>query len=734
MTMKRLLFLTAAVLFVMVAWSQQEVASDSKVYVPIKKTGTRTASTRASIDPQASQIWWCNYDPDESAGWYFSDTSSSGHYSVATFVPYGLVGGSGTTVDGFSFFPISSCMTNVKVWISENLSGGTYLETKNVSVTLEEFNDVMFNKTYAIPSGGLYVGYSFDISLTNADYYAYKALLYTSTDNNRDGAFWKQSPGNSAWQKQTGNLLVKVLFGGGNFVENAASAEDFGNHCVMRGSQTPIPVTISNKGFNSITSLSYTITSPGSTTEEGVLNVNIGGQTSSVVYVPFGSESNAVEKTKTFTITKVNGVANAYSENTASGKLITLLQNPPVIVPVVEEFTGTWCGYCPYGMVGMEKANEYYGDQVALIAVHSGDVMAISDYNQILNNVSGFPNAKLNRDVDFYPTFYSIKNNVDNALSRAVPGSILAKAKWTDNGQTAIKIDTETTFQYSTNEGHFAIAYVLIEDGLRGEGSSWAQSNYLSGESGDSDMQFWYNSPSKVTGLEFNHVAVQGWDVFYGVKGSVSKTITAGSVQKYSFTGDISSNTLIQDKSKLTLVALLVDSETGTIINAAKTSIDSVEGEVSDDPSTGNIEIAEDSNISFEGQVLKKGRSYSSADFYSVKSGCFSVSEDGNTITFDNLKIESVESVFEINESSVVIVLNGENEVRTRNYVVLGIYSDVLTIRGDGSLKTSSSWYDIHHSARNVIIENTTLICEGPTAIGNNNWKDNDYFHLRILL
>ena len=64
MTMKRLLFLTAAVLFVMVAWSQQEVASDSKVYVPVKKTGTRTASTRASIDPQAGQIWWCNYDPE----------------------------------------------------------------------------------------------------------------------------------------------------------------------------------------------------------------------------------------------------------------------------------------------------------------------------------------------------------------------------------------------------------------------------------------------------------------------------------------------------------------------------------------------------------------------------------------------------------------------------------------------------------------------------------------------
>ena len=102
------------------------------------------------------------------------------------------------------------------------------------------------------------------------------------------------------------------------------------------------------------------------------------------------------------TITKVNGVDNTYSDNTASGRLITLLQNSPVIVPVVEEFTATWCGYCPFGFVGMEKANEVFGDQVALIAVHSSDVMAIPEYNQILNKVSGLPNATMNRENSLY--------------------------------------------------------------------------------------------------------------------------------------------------------------------------------------------------------------------------------------------------------------------------------------------------------------------------------------------
>ena len=241
------------------------------------------------------------------------------------------------------------------------------------------------------------------------------------------------------------------------------------------------------------------------------MNVNIANQESSVINVQLSSESETVEKTKTLTITKVNGVDNTYINVSASGRLITLLQNSPVIVPVVEEFTATWCGYCPYGMVGMEKANEHYGDKVALIAVHSDDVMAIPEYNQILNKVSSFPSAKLNRENDLYPYFSTIKYYANNSLSRAVPGSIQATARWTDDSQTAIQIDTETTFQYSTDDGHFAIAYVLVEDGLTGTGSSWAQSNFLSGGSGDSDMQFWYNSSSRVSGLEYNHVAVQAW-------------------------------------------------------------------------------------------------------------------------------------------------------------------------------------------------------------------------------
>ena len=44
--------------------------------------------------------------------------------------------------------------------------------------------------------------------------------------------------------------------------------------------------------------------------------------------------------------------------------------------------------------------------------------------------------------------------------------------------------------------------------------------------------------------------------------------ISAGVPQTYSYTADISGNTIIQDKSKLKMTAMLLNAETGKYINA----------------------------------------------------------------------------------------------------------------------------------------------------------------------
>ena len=151
--------------------------------------------------------------------------------------------------------------------------------------------------------------------------------------------------------------------------------------------------------------------------------------------------------------------------------------------------------------------------------------------------------------------------------------SIEAIAAWTGPEMTAIKLDTKTKFVYSDENGQYGLAYVLVEDGLTGSGSGWRQANYLSGDSGDSDMQFWYNAGSSVSGLEFNHVPVAAWKVKNGIDGSVSPNIVDGAIQDFSYELNISNKNLIQDKSKLKVIVMLIDRSTGYIINAAQTSI-----------------------------------------------------------------------------------------------------------------------------------------------------------------
>ena len=137
-----------------------------------------------------------------------------------------------------------------------------------------------------------------------------------------------------------------------------------------------------------------------------------------------------------------------------------------------------------------------------------------------------------------------------------------------------IKMDANSKFAFAEENTNYGIAFVLTEDGMKGTSSSWAQSNYYSGRSGyPSYMDWWCSQGSKVTGLEYNFVAVGAWQIASGFNGSVKTSFEAGEVMPFSYTADISTKTLIQDKSKLKVAALLIDQSTGSIVNATQVAI-----------------------------------------------------------------------------------------------------------------------------------------------------------------
>ena len=91
------------------------------------------------------------------------------------------------------------------------------------------------------------------------------------------------------------------------------------------------------------------------------------------------------------------------------------------------------------------------------------------------------------------------------------------------------------------------------------------------------------------------------WNVKKGIDGSVNPNIVDGAVQDFSYEVNISNKKLIQDKSKLKVIAMLIDRTTGFIINAAQTAI----GDASDIHHESAEEATVISRYTIDGRAIK---------------------------------------------------------------------------------------------------------------------------------
>ena len=130
---------------------------------------------------------------------------------------------------------------------------------------------------------------------------------------------------------------------------------------------------------------------------------------------------------------------------------------------------------------------------------------------------------------------------------------------------------TTTTFVEDVANANYGIGYVLVANGLKGNTPEWYQTNYYAGSSvKDEVLEGLTKSQSKMTDVTYNHVPVAAYEPFDGIKGSVPATITKDVAMEHTYQIDITSNTRIQDKEKLSVVALLIDKTDGKIVNAAQ--------------------------------------------------------------------------------------------------------------------------------------------------------------------
>lgn len=482
-----------------------------------------------------------------------------------------------------------SCMENVRVWVSSTLNSIT---DDNIVATLSTVkagdNLVKLDKPCTIPFEGVYVGYMFD---NNAeDGYTYFPRFNRTTE----GGFYlfNETYTKNYWASNMntvglGNLAFRLHLNvprrsPNNVVVTVAPVDPA---TTKVGESSTTTLTVSNRGSNSVSKLSLTLDVNGEkTTRDYNLAKAISKWGSTTLNLVLPVQTDAGCYSITGTVDKVNGQANTATDNRnafAFGQVYVEQSQPRKVV--FEEFTGTWCGWCPRGAVAMNKLAETAGDDYIGIAIHASDPMYTADYYDVLAAFDpSFPQATVNRilkDVDPYlayqttaPATFGGMTLFREGQQHPTEGTVKLEAKWDSAEKNVLTVSTQTSICFDYANAPYALAFVLTEDGMAGDDDDWLQTNYMAGSSAtfpDPDLALYTadNAPDYVK-TTYNHVAVAAWEPYNGIENSVSSNVKANEVMKYTTKLDITNNTLIQNRHLLKVVALLLNKRNHTIVNA----------------------------------------------------------------------------------------------------------------------------------------------------------------------
>ncbi len=345
------------------------------------------------------------------------------------------------------------------------------------------------------------------------------------------------------------------------------------------------------------------------------------------------------------------------SGNTGIGGLTQI----PVKTVVGEEKTGTWCGWCPRGMVGlanMEAQNDFIG-----IAVHNNDPMAITNYDNgtaTIPGFSGYPFGGVDRVNGGNPAaanFLAMHNARKTALVPCDVKNIVATYNTTTN-QISVSADSEW---YGNIDGSYRMSCVIVEDDVLGTPASWWQVNYYAG-GGNGAMQFPngmnnnYNFGANPGNDPVNPSLFLGYDhtarslsnnSYTGDAGSLPATTVPLGIHPWTF-ANVSTN-VVNNLSKAHAVVMVINTATNEILNAAETPL--VQGNVSTreyDANAFNLNVYpnptnEVSTVSFN---LPEATSVTMEVFNAMGSQVFSsgaetMNAGTQTLSFDGTKLPS---------------------------------------------------------------------------------------------
>ena len=285
---------------------------------------------------------------------------------------------------------------------------------------------------------------------------------------------------------------------------------------------------------------------------------------------PISLKFNTVEeKDIEVMVTHVNGSADLTPLNNKINQKISSVSQSAVKKVLVEEGTGTWCGACPAGIVGMDQMYYTYGNEQFIgVAIHDGDPMEDSEYAAGAG-FGSFPNSNADRAVSYiYPTFDNLETVYNQRKNLTVPASVELVSS---GSGSQLNLTVSATFNATISNANYRLGVILTEDNVTGTTSDYDQANYYSGDS--QPMGGFENLPHPVPAdqMVYDHVGRAVLGTYDGQSNSVPTSITNGQQVSYNFSYTIPSD---YDRSNMHAIAVLIDhSDNKKVVNAESISI-----------------------------------------------------------------------------------------------------------------------------------------------------------------
>ena len=652
-----------------------QMQQQARLNMPMLSANAKVAKAeKAAVD---EGLTWFSYITSNDLGAVGFDALASGlgvdflagqnKYNIAFLAPGNYAK---AKIDSVEFWVLSGCQyDNLTVWVSsvkyETVEGKNYLSfpesadkadakvvvpAADVKAVLDKLPanyvgpiSVKLPTPFTIPADGALVGYSYDGKSSD------KSIVLAGISSEAAGCFFQYDYEGERNFESLSSIVgmsssIQIGLDVSDCEANDATVSANPELTTLVKTKQQYPFYITNNSAKPITQLTYSISVDGVNGAEKSLDLSSPIEPMETASIPYTTafEDDGVH-TVELNISKVNGNTNINKHSSAEYSIIALEKSADR-VSVVEEQTGTWCGWCPRGHVALDLLNKQLGDKVVTLAGHfaNGETMvdpmnilgdnitsqaeAYADYGLIELYVSsllggdGLPGAMFDRVVAADPyvganttkgkngTYEYGATDLVNLLKEENPSEadFSMTASWADDKNTDIKVDLTTTFNYNRfGSFPYGVAFVLSENGMTGKGATWKQLNYyskLAGVNGASDfnnpdMAAWFKAGSYVS-TTYDNVVVQAWNPL-GNAAIVDKSktdIDKGEVIPFSTTLKVNSD-LIQNYNNLTLSALLVNLNSLAVVNAAKVVLGNCAAGIEDVNSEANNNVVSRYNV-----------------------------------------------------------------------------------------------------------------------------------------